>query len=75
MTNGTPPTRKNSDHPAGWETGFFRVSGQQTVGQWFRNWRTGEFKELPYNLEDPDWEPIYVYRGKRGKDRWSSRSS
>jgi hypothetical protein len=70
--SGTPPTRDNRDHPSGWDTGFFRISPEKdgTV-QMFRNWRTGQFKALPYDTESPEWEPIYVYRGKKGRDRWS----
>jgi hypothetical protein len=29
----------------------------------FYNSKTGKFKASPYDFDDPEWDPIYIYCG------------
>lgn len=51
----------------GWQTGYFRlvgVSGDPLM-QRFVNIFTQEIKDMPYDSQEEDWFPLYVYMGKR----------
>lgn len=51
----------------GWDTGYFRIVGEEgnPLVQRFYNIKTHEFQDRPYDSEEEDWFPLYVFMGRK----------